>query len=86
MPKPRSSRRIITTATLSVLTGLALAGCSDEGTTPDCPPLPLYDVSDPAALTPAIKQQQAEAVLRGCMTAVGNTGGTGGAGGTGNAR
>lgn len=61
---------------------LALAGaaCSDEATTPDCPDLPLYDVSNPAALTPDVIQARSRAVNANCMTAIAAPAGTGGGG------
>lgn len=34
---------------LAVGLPLSYVGCSSEGTTPTCPPLPLYDVRDVAA-------------------------------------
>ncbi|MGC4090932.1 MAG: hypothetical protein QM756_24275 [Polyangiaceae bacterium] len=41
------------------------AGCSSEGKTPTCPPLPLYDVRDPAERNQA---RSAVVAARDCVT------------------
>jgi hypothetical protein len=51
---------------------LVTGACSGEATTPDCPPLDLYDVRDADARNdPAVKSQRAAAEAKGCMTPLG---------------
>jgi hypothetical protein len=72
---------------LSVLTALVVFGCGEDGETPDCPPLPLYDVRV-LARREALRAELTDAADKGCITLP--TGfefaGSGGAGtgGTGN--
>jgi hypothetical protein len=57
-------------ALLMVVTGtvVGVAACGDEGTTPKCPELPLYDVRDASA---ADKQARQAAADENCVTAAG---------------
>ncbi len=58
---------------LLVALSLALVACGEDGVTPDCPPVPLYDVRDDASLTDAdIQEARAKAVDAGCMTDLGD--------------
>ena len=52
---------------------LALVACGEEGVTPDCPPMPLYDVQDAAwREDPEILEARAAAVDAGCLTDLGD--------------
>jgi hypothetical protein len=62
-------------AVLGVLSALCLAlvACGEEGVTPDCPPLPLYDVRDAGWVNdPEITEARAAAVDAGCLTDLGD--------------
>jgi hypothetical protein len=51
----------------------ALVACGEEGVTPDCPPMPLYDVRDDASLADAGVAEAREAAIEAkCLTAPGN--------------
>ena len=53
--------------------GLALVACGEEGVTPDCPPLPLYDVRDASWVNdPEITEARAAAIDAGCLTDLGD--------------
>jgi len=79
---------------------LALVSCTEDGVTPSCPPLPLYqsfalgDASPPDAGSPDSEKTRAEldaAVKAGCATpategvVASSVGGAGGSGGSGGA-
>jgi hypothetical protein len=59
------------------------SGCSEEGVTPKCPELPLYDIQKQveSGIDPAIQQQRELAAAQDCVTLAGDATGTGGAGG-----
>lgn len=67
---PRLSPRGAALALIALTTGAGClaAACSDEGTTPKCPDLPLYDVND---ASPADKEARAAAANAGCVTGPG---------------
>ncbi|HTQ07246.1 MAG TPA: hypothetical protein VMI54_25490 [Polyangiaceae bacterium] len=51
------------------LAALAAPGCGENGQTPTCPELSLYDINSPdAANDPKIVAERAAAVDAGCMT------------------
>ena len=51
----------------------ALVACGEEGVTPDCPPLPLYDVQDASWVNdPEIAEARAAAIDAGCLTDLGD--------------
>jgi hypothetical protein len=61
-------------ALLGLLAALSfvLVACGEDGITPDCPPLPLYDIHDDAWQTDAdIQEARAKAIDAGCMTELG---------------
>ena len=50
-----------------------LVACGEDGVTPDCPPLPLYNVRDDAWLTDDdIQEARAAAIDAGCLTDLGD--------------
>ncbi len=54
---------------VGALAALAAPGCGENGQTPSCPELSLYDINSPDAATdPKIVAQRAAAVDAGCMT------------------
>jgi len=73
---------------------LLVIACGEEGETPDCPALELYDITDPDAFSAAgVRNAREEAIRRGCLTPAGTatsgpapgSGGTSGSGGSGSA-
>ncbi len=61
-----------------------LAACGSDGTTPDCPELPRYDIREPLSAETLAKLRAAAA--KGCVTLPAgetNSGGAAGAGGAG---
>jgi hypothetical protein len=53
----------------------AIFGCTEDGVTPACPDLTLYDVRDPdAAAAPDVIAEREEAARRGCITLAGSAG------------
>jgi hypothetical protein len=65
-------RSLITLAvvvTCGALVGLVTPGCSDNGQTPSCPELSLYNVAAAGeANSPKVVAERAAAVDAGCMT------------------
>jgi hypothetical protein len=62
-------------AVLGVLgaSSLALVACGEDGVTPDCPPLPLYDIHDASWVDdPEIAEARAAAIDAGCLTDLGD--------------
>ncbi|HSU37988.1 MAG TPA: hypothetical protein VLJ38_00440 [Polyangiaceae bacterium] len=58
---------------LGALLGLAAPGCGDNGQTPSCPPLSLYDINAAGeANSPKVAAERAAAVDAGCMTDLGD--------------
>ncbi len=58
---------------LGALLGLAAPGCGNDGRTPSCPPLSLYDVNAAGeANSPKVEAERAAAVDAGCMTDLGD--------------
>ncbi|HEX6273927.1 MAG TPA: hypothetical protein VFZ53_12855 [Polyangiaceae bacterium] len=58
---------------LLVASSAALVACGEDGVTPDCPAMPLYNVRDDAALADAdVAEARAAAVDAGCLTAPGD--------------
>ncbi len=54
---------------LSLCVALAAVACGEDGVTPSCPELPLYDVSDPDALDdPEVQKALDRAVREHCVT------------------
>jgi hypothetical protein len=52
---------------------LALVACGEEGVTPNCPPLPLYNIHDENWLSePGVAEARADAVDAGCLTELGD--------------
>ena len=49
----------------------AVVGCGEDGVTPDCPPVPLYNVHDENWLE-GVAGARDEAVDAGCLTALGD--------------
>ena len=61
-------------AVLGVLASLCvmLVACGEEGVTPDCPPLPLYNVHDESWQDdPEVAEARAKAIDAGCLTDLG---------------
>ena len=61
-----------------------LGGCSEEGVTPSCPELLLYDISELASdggIDPDIQSNREQAAAEDCVTLAGDATSTGGAGG-----
>lgn len=68
-----TSRRPLITLALSLLLGalaaLVTPGCGEDGITPTCPELTLYDIGAGGERNAeAVAKQRAEAVAAGCMT------------------
>jgi hypothetical protein len=62
------SRTFRTVLTLALATGALGYGCgSDDGETPDCPPLRLYDVRSAQSVDAARAEMKA-AAAKGCIT------------------
>jgi hypothetical protein len=67
-----------------------IASCGEEGETPNCPPLELYDITDPEqSQRPDVVAAREAAAEAGCVTPPGTAtsspppqGGSGGTGGT----
>jgi hypothetical protein len=58
---------------VGALLGLAAPGCGENGQTPNCPPLSLYDVNAAGeANSPKVAEERAAAVDAGCMTDLGD--------------
>jgi hypothetical protein len=75
MKRARRRWSLLGAALLGLLLALSfvLVACGEEGVTPDCPPLPLYNVRDDAWLSDAdIQEARAEAIKAGCMTELGD--------------
>jgi hypothetical protein len=54
---------------LSLACALAAVACGEDGVTPSCPELPLYDASDPETLNdPEIQEAINRAVREHCVT------------------
>jgi hypothetical protein len=75
--KVERSRRwsLLGAALLGVLISLsfALVSCGEDGVTPDCPPLPLYNIRDDAWQSDAdIQEARAEAIEAKCLTDLGD--------------
>jgi hypothetical protein len=52
---------------------LALVACGEDGVTPNCPPLPLYNIHDENWLDdPDVQEARAEAIDAGCLTPLGD--------------
>lgn len=59
-------------------------GCSEDGTTPNCPALLLFDIHDDASISdPDIIANRAEAEKAGCVTTPGDAMSVGGTSSTG---
>ena len=66
---------LVGAAMLGILVALSfvLVACGEDGVTPDCPPLPLYNVRDDAWLTDDdIQEARAAAIDAGCLTDLGD--------------
>ena len=73
--------------------GAVSVGCSEDGTTANCPELPLYSIYEPGDFDEAgahtdsgIEQARQEAIAEGCLTEIGyatSAGGSAGADGGG---
>ncbi len=60
---------ILLSLAVGALAAFAAAGCGENGRTPTCPALSLYDVNAPDAATdPKIVAERERAVDAGCMT------------------
>jgi hypothetical protein len=60
---------ILLSLVLGALAACAVSGCGENGQTPTCPALTLYDINAPdAASDPKIVAERARAVDAGCMT------------------
>jgi hypothetical protein len=72
----KRSRWSVLGATLVGLLGalcLALVACGEDGVTPDCPELPLYDIRDAGwADSREIRAARAEAIDAKCITPLGD--------------
>jgi hypothetical protein len=56
---------------IGAFAALAAPACSEDGHTPTCPPLSLYDLNAPDAATdPKVVAERERAVDAGCMTAL----------------
>ena len=69
---------------LGALVALALlGGCSEEGVTPNCPELMLYDIGSFAdgGIDPNVQSNREQAAAADCVTLAGDATSTGGAGG-----
>jgi hypothetical protein len=54
---------------LGALLSLVAPGCSDNGQSPSCPPLGLYDINAAGeANSPKVAEERAAAVDAGCVT------------------
>lgn len=86
MARFRLYRRPLTTIALfGAVFGVAVASaCSEDGTTPNCPALLLFDIHDDASINdPAIIANRAEAADAGCVTTPGDATSVGGSSSTG---
>ena len=71
-PATRRLQRLLWAALFGVACAGLVAGCGEEGVTPDCPQVPLYNVREPDVLEdPDIQQARSEAIDAGCLTEVG---------------
>jgi hypothetical protein len=61
-----------TTAIFALAFATSTYGCTEDGTTSNCPELPLYDLRADAALEPGIAEALAEAADAGCITSPGD--------------
>jgi hypothetical protein len=60
---------ILLSLVVGALAPFAVAGCGENGKTPTCPALTLYDINAPDAATdPKLVAERARAVDAGCMT------------------
>jgi len=60
---------ILLSLVLGALSAFVVPGCGENGQTPTCPALTLYDINAPDAATdPKLVAERARAVDAGCMT------------------
>jgi hypothetical protein len=74
MTVPRRRWSLLGAALLGLLVALcfALVACGEDGVTPDCPPLPLYDIHDESWQDdPDVQEARAAAIDAGCLTELG---------------
>lgn len=65
----RSLLAFTVTLVLGALLGLVVPGCGEDGQTPTCPPLSLYDINAAGeANSPKVAEERAAAVDAGCMS------------------
>lgn len=83
------SRAFVATLSSVLVAASAITACGEDGITPRCPALPLYDPQETGPREdPALRAELDEAVREGCATAIGNPSlrASGGSGGTGAAQ
>jgi hypothetical protein len=71
----RSLIGLAVSLSVGALIGLVSPGCGEDGVTPSCPPLSLYDINAAGeANSPKVAAERAAAVDAGCMTDLGDAG------------
>jgi hypothetical protein len=64
-----ATNRVLVSLFLSALTSVLFLACGEDGESPLCPPVRLYDVGNAGERNdPELKAEQAAAIDAGCMT------------------
>lgn len=72
---PRRSRvAVAVSLAVACAVGSLLWGCGEDGQSPACPPLSLYDVNSDASTSAQVEAERAAAVDAGCMSDLGAMG------------
>jgi hypothetical protein len=70
---PRPFMTLAVSLVLGALASLFAPGCSEDGQTPNCPPLSLYNIGAAGERnSDTVAEERAEAVDAGCMTDLGD--------------
>ena len=71
-PVPTRFRWLLLCVVGGVLASVAATGCSSDGYSPSCPPLPLYDVRDAAPITQTVQAARLASEKAHCSTPIGD--------------